>query len=438
MLNGVFVVLLAGAVAFGAWTGTLDEVATASAEAAKRAVELVVGLLGVMAFWLGMMRVLQRAGVVQGLARAFRPLLSRLFPGVPPEHPAMSMMLMNMSANALGLGNAATPFGLKAMGELDKLNPRPGTATNDMALFLAINTSGIALLPTGMIALRASLGSEAPGAIIVTGLIATLASTTAAIVMAKLLQGLGAFRIPEASLADLEREATAAPDLTAAHAEVEPLTDPAPTWMRASALALGLLIVSAVGVGLARAADVHEQGWLGAVDELATKGTLALLIALVVVVGVWRGVRVFDAVVEGGREAFTIVLKFVPYFIALIVAIGMFRASGALGALVRLLEPLTAAVGLPAAALPMALLRPLSGKGAFGVAAETMEAHGPDSFVGYVVSTMQGSTETTFYVLALYFGAVGIKRARHTLPACLVADVVGVVAAVWACRLLLA
>lgn len=451
MLNAIWILMIVGALICGALTGRLGEVSIASTEAAKTAVMLVVGLVGVMAFWLGLMRVLQRGGLLSRFARLLRPLTRRLFPDVPPEHPAMSMMIMNIVANMLGLGNAATPFGLKAMVELDKLNRHKGVASNSMVLFLAINTSNLALLPTGMIALRSSLGSEEPGSFILASIVATGLSTCVAILSAKLLQRLPVFRIKQAADETAGDAAAEAADEEAADAgldvsEAQALFDAQPerpsAWVRLTGWLLVIGTLAAVGYALVLQADRpgpggQDQGWAEALGTAITQWPLALLIAGFVLYGLIRGVKVFDAVVEGGREAFQFVVRFVPYFIVLMVGIGMLRASGAVELLVEALQPATSLVGMPAESLPMALMRPLSGKGAFGMAAEIMKVHGPDSLIGQIVSTMQGSTETTFYVLALYFGVVGIRRTRHTVPACLIADLTGVLAAVWACRLLI-
>lgn len=444
MLNAIWILMIVGALVCGALTGQLGEVSMASTESAKSAVLLVVGLIGVMAFWLGLMRVLQRGGLLRGVARVMRPFTTWLFPDVPAEHPAMSMMIMNIVANMLGLGNAATPFGLKAITELDKLNRQKGTATNAMALFLAINTSNLALLPTGMIALRSSLGSEHAGSIILPSILATSMSTIVAIAAAKLLQRLAVFRVdPDKPPPEPDGQAAEVPQVDVEDAETLFNAQPArpPAWVRLGGWLMAAGVLATLGYALWTQAHTPgprgvDQGWDAALNTMVTSWPLALLIVVIVLYGMIRGVKVFDAVVEGGREAFQFAVRFVPYFIAIMVGIGMLRASGAIDLLVDGLQPATSAVGLPAETLPMALLRPLSGKGAFGVAAEIMKIHGPDSLVGHIVSTMQGSTETTFYVLALYFGVVKIRNTRHTVPACLLADLTGVLAAAWACRLL--
>jgi len=381
-------------------------------ESAKGAVTLALGLVGVMAFFLGLMKVAEAGGLLLIIARLLRPLLVRLFPDVPADHPAMGAMIMNFSANALGLGNAATPFGIRAMQALDTLNPHRGTATNAMALFLAINTSSVTLLPTGVIALRAAAGSSDPAGILPTTLFATLCSTTVAIISAKLYQRWW-------PLGDVE---AGRPDDAAAVPASDPVTLPdAPAsgysaWI--SYLAL-FALVSLIPVTVVLGASVGP--WI-------IPGLAVALLSF----GLLRRVRVYECFVDGARDGFDVAIRIIPYLVAILVAVGMFRASGALDMVTGALGRFTAPLGMPAEALPMALLRPLSGSGAYGVLAATIgdPATGPDTYVGYLVSTMQGSTETTFYVLAVYFGAVQVRRVRHALAAGLTADLAGIVGAV--------
>lgn len=369
---------------------------------------VVLPLVGAMAFFLGLMKVAEDAGLMKVIAKLLRPVMVRLFPDVPPNHPAMSAMILNMSANALGLGNAATPFGIKAMQQLDSLNSEKGTATNAMCLFLAINTSSVTLLPTGVIAIRASMGSIAPQAILPTTLMATILSTSAAIGMAKLLQRFTAAPAPLV----VEESVAVEPG--------EEVDDEAyPLWVSLLAMA-GVIAV----VPLSLAFGEQFGPWIvpAIVVGFLTAGAVA-------------GVPVYESFVEGAREGWEVAVKIIPFLVAILAAVGMLRGSGAIDGFVQLMGPLTMQVGLPAEALPMALLRPLSGSGAYGVMMATMTEHGPDSYVGYVVSTLQGSTETTFYVLAVYFGAVQVKRIRHAMASALTADLVGVMAAVAACSL---
>jgi len=372
--------------------------------------------VGAVSLKKGLMKVAEAGGMLKILARLIRPLMVRLFPEVPPEHPAMGAMILNLSANALGLGNAATPFGIRAMQELDKLNPSPGTASDSMALFLAINTSSVTLLPTGVIALRAAAGSSDPAGILPTTLIATMASTLIAITAAKLYQRF--FKMESAPIQTdvVDQSGEKQTD------EKIPMDDDAgayPLWVSATALG-GLMALIPVTVVYGRVISP----WI---IPLIMVGFLGF--------GVVRRVRVYEAFVDGAKEGFQVAVKIIPFLVAILVAVGMFRASGAMGIMVHWLGGFTGRFGLPAEALPMALMRPLSGSGAYGVMASIINdpAIGPDSYAGYLVTTLQGSTETTFYVLAVYYGAIQIRRIRHTLAAALTADLAGVIFAVAAC-----
>jgi spore maturation protein SpmA len=404
----------------GGEVSPLETLSKAVVQSAGDSVTLAIGLVGVMTLFLGLVKVAEAGGLLRVIARLIRPLMVRLFPDVPPEHPAMGAMVLNLSANAMGLGNAATPFGIRAMQELDKLNPRPGVTTNAMALFLAINTSSVTLLPTGVIALRAAAGSADPAGIVPTTLFATFCSTTVAILAAKLYsrfsrqEGIGP--VAERSLKTEAEERDQAP---AENMEERPY----PAWLSLIALlTLASLIPLTIFFG---------------------KGISPWIIPLLMVgflgFGAARRVRVYEVFVEGAKEGFQVAVRIIPYLVAILVAVGMLRASGVLDALTTWLGAVTGYVGLPGEALPMALLRPLSGSGAYGILASIINdpAIGPDSYVGYLVSTLQGSTETTFYVIAVYFGAVQIRRMRHALAAALTADLAGIVGAVAACKWLL-
>ncbi|MBT3550944.1 MAG: spore maturation protein [Rhodospirillaceae bacterium] len=407
----------------------MEILAAAVINSAESSVTLALGLIGVMALFLGLMKVAEAGGLLVIIARLVRPLMQRLFPDVPPDHPAMGAMILNMSANVLGLGNAATPFGIRAMQELDKLNPVKGTASNAMVLFLAINTSSVTLLPTGVIALRAAAGSTDPAGIVPTTLFATVCSTAIAIIVAKLCQRLWLPNPNDALPAD-ETEASITGDAldTGAAAnddlDTEGADRPYPAWLSYLVLA-GILGLIPVTVLYGR----QIAPWI-------IPGILVSLLGF----GFSRRVRVYESFVEGAKDGFQVALRIIPYLVAILVAVGMFRASGAMEMLIRPLSLLTEPLGLPAEALPMALLRPLSGSGAYGILASIIndQAIGPDSYAGYLVSTLQGSTETTFYVLAVYFGAVQVRRIRHALIAGLSADVAGVIAAVFAVSLFLA
>lgn len=410
----------------------MQALASAMVETAADAVTLAIGLIGVMTLFLGLMKVAEAGGLLVIIAKTIRPVMVRLFPDVPANHPAMGAMIMNMSANALGLGNAATPFGIRAMQELDKLNPQKGTATNAMALFLAINTSSVTLLPTGVIALRASAGSADPAGILPTTLFATICSTTVAIIATKLYQRHAP--LPRATEAAVEQrptgeadetqgqDHTTIPGSTSGPGDDEAASQAYPGWVSALAI-VGIVALVPVAILFGR----EVSPWI-------IPGLMVALLGF----GVLRGVRVYEVFVDGARDGFQVAVRIIPYLVAILVAVGMFRSSGALEVLVSGLGPITSPFGMPAEALPMALLRPLSGSGAYGVLASIIQdpSIGPDSYTGYLVSTLQGSTETTFYVLAVYFGAVQIRRVRHAMWAALTADLAGICAAVAICAYL--
>ncbi|MFA7430128.1 MAG: nucleoside recognition domain-containing protein [Rhodospirillaceae bacterium] len=419
-MNGLFFGIILTAFVVGAWyqiTGgpvdvtPMDVLSKAVIDTATSSVELALGLVGVMTFFLGLMKVAEAGGLLTVIAKLLRPVMTRLFPDVPPEHPAMGAMIMNVSANVLGLGNAATPFGIRAMQELDKLNPFKGTATNAMVLFLAINTSAVTLLPTGVVALRAAAGSQDPAGIVPTTLFATLCSTTVAILMAKLLQGRS--QTPSVPITDAAETPVVQDDV---------VTGAYPGWVSALVMVafLGLIPLTIV--------------WGKQIAPWIIPGLAVLLLGY----GAARRVRVYEAFVEGAKDGFQVAIRIIPYLVAILVAVGMFRASGAMDLIVMPLGVLTEPLGMPAEALPMALLRPLSGSGAYGILAAIINdpSIGPDSYTGYLVSTIQGSTETTFYVLAVYFGAVGVRKVRHALVAALCADAAGIIGSVVICSAL--
>jgi spore maturation protein SpmA len=439
VLNAFWFGLLVAAVGYAAFNGRMGDVSLAFFESAKAAIELVIGLAGAMIFMLGLMRIARDGGLLALLTRGLRPILRRLFPQVPERHPAMGAMIMNLASNILGLGNAATPFGLKAMKELARLSPHPGVATDAMVLFLCINATSVVLMaPTGTMALRSAAGSTAPAAIWVPTLIATTCSTLTAVAAFYLLGRLPRFAPPPVSAA-----AAAAPDPAEADGgEAAEGADLLPEARRGGgpgpwriAFAAGIALALAFGlVREARSLRV-ELPAAGVLSKLSSDWSFPLLIAGLLLVGLLGRVRVYEAAVEGAREGLEVVARIVPYLVLILVAVGMFRASGALDLVVRGLDPLTSRIGFPAEALPVALLRPLSAQGAFAVMAETLKVHGPDSFVGNLVSTLVGSTETTFYVLTLYAGAAGVQSLRHALPACLIGDLAGFVGATAACHL---
>lgn len=426
-MNIVFFLIVLIAFVFAGWrqiawtpvegaTAPIEALSVAMVESAGGAVELAIGLVGVMTLFLGLMKIAEAGGLLKVISRLIRPLMVRLFPDVPPDHPAMGAMILNMSANALGLGNAATPFGIRAMQELDKLNPNKGTATDAMALFLAINTSSITLLPTGVIALRAAAGSADPAGILPTTLFATMGSTTVAIIAAKMYCRFT--RVKNQS----------GPEKTAETEEIVQDADSQAGEFSSSGYPAWVSVISLVML----ASFVPLTVIYG---KVVSPWIIPSLMIGFLTFGVIRRVPVYETFVEGAKEGFQVAVKIIPYLVAILVAVGMLRASGAMDTMVSFLGGWTGKVGLPAEALPMALLRPLSGSGAYGILASIINdpAIGPDSYVGYLVSTLQGSTETTFYVLAVYFGAVQVKRLRHALAAALSADIAGVAFAVMAC-----
>jgi len=434
MLNGIFVLVVLGSILMAAFQGRMEPLVQACLDSAKSAVDLSLGLVGVMAFFLGLMRVGSDAGLLRALSRALAPPLRLLFPSVPADHPAMSAMILNIASNMMGLGNAATPFGIKAMMELDRLNAAKGTATNAMVTFLAINTSGLALLPTGVIGLRASLGSKDAAGILFPTWFGSAAATVAAVTAAILLSRLPHYRATAPGLAADGGAATPAERANGSAAGAHDGSGPAPRWRTLAALLFAAAFVSALGLDLVRSSAAADlASWI---RKVLSYWILPGLIAAIVLYGWARGVKVYSSLVEGAKEGFEVALRIIPYLVAILVMVGLFRASGGVELLVALAGPLTERIGMPAEALPMAVLRPLSGSGAYGIMAELMRTHGPDSFIGYLVSTIQGSTETTFYVLAVYFGAVGVRKTRHALPACLLADAAGILAAVLIVNLL--
>jgi spore maturation protein SpmB len=342
-------------------------------------------------------------------------------------------MVMNLGANVLGLGNAATPLGLKAMVELNKLNPLPGVASDSMALFLAINATSVTLMiPSGVIAIRSSLtgsqGDEMAGAVWAATLVATTCSTVTAVLAALWFK-----RMPFFAPRPIDGVVVPPPP-----ADLPDATLPPPADAGATRPAQLLLLVV---VGVALASGLAREVWSGAGDMAALgrqvmKGwPLPLLLFSLVAYGVAKNARVYEVAVEGGREALAVAARILPYMVMMIVAIGMFRASGALGALIGVLDPLTSRIGVPGSVLPLMLMKPLSGSGALAVLTDTLASEGPYSYAGFLASAVNGSTETTFYVLTLYLGVIGVRDSRYILPACLMGDLAGYTGAVLATRL---
>ena len=432
-MNAIWLGLVLVAIVYAAFTGTMPAVSKAGFEGAESGVTTVIKLAGFMIFMLGVMRVATDGGLLAAISRGLAPILRRVFPDVPPDHPAMGAMVMNLAANMLGLGNAATPFGIKAMIELNRLNPRPGVASDSMILFLVINSTCITIMPpTGTIAVRAAAESASPAAIWVPTLMASACSMVVGVIMVYLLR-----RSRDAARPSTEDGPVAATSTESPAAPDPPLPVAVTSSARSAltaAIGLALLVAAAWEIAVL-AADRTAPDVVMAFAEV---WLIPLLIAGLLLIGLRGGVRVYESAVAGAREALDVVVRIVPYLVVILVAVAIFRASGALDLVIGALDPVTSAIGFPAAALPMALLRPLSGSGAFAVMAETLQAHGPDSFVGMLASTLQGSTETTFYVLTVYCGAAGVREMRYALPACLLGDLAGFVGATAACHLFFA
>jgi spore maturation protein SpmA len=421
-INIIWLYLILLSILAAAYNGRMDAITKTSFEAAKNAVMLAIALIGAMALWLGIMKVAENAGLMAMICRALRPLMVWLFPDIPGDHPAMSAMIMNIGANLLGLGNAATPMGIKAMAELDKLNAEKGRATNAMCLFLAINTSHISL-PIGVIAVRAAAGASSPGSILVPTLVATTCATITGIITAKLF----ARRSPDPRPVLQENANSVAAETGNKKTEV---TLPEETFKPGL---IGKIVTIVVIIAFFAAIPYHfiaVKHWPVFNGDLLVKGTGWLIPCLMggfLLFGYFRGVKVYEALTDGAKEGFNVAVRILPFLVAIFVAIGMFRESGALDLFIKLVSPLTSRIGFPPEALPVAFLRPLSGTGSFAVMSEIIN-HAPDSFGSFLVSVLQGSTETTFYVLAVYFGSVGIRKTRYALTAGLVADAMGIVA----------
>lgn len=363
-------------------------------DSSKSAFEIALGLTGVMTLWLGVMKVGERAGMLDLLTRGLAPLFKRLFPDIPANHPALGAMTMNMGANMLGLDNAATPLGIKAMQELQKLNPNPDTASDAQVLFLVINTASVTLLPVTIFTFRAQLGAADPTDVFVPLLITTYIGTLCGLLVTGLFQRLHLWN--RVTLAYLGGATALIGGLVAYFSQLD-------------------------------AAEMTRQ------SSILSNVLLSGLIVTFLLMAVWRRVNAYEAFIEGAKEGFHTAVTIIPYLVAMLVAIGVFRASGALDLLMGGMRSAVLAFGFDARwvdALPTALMKPFSGSGARAMMIDTMQTHGADSFAGRLASIVQGSTETTFYVLAVYFGAVGIKRVRHAVTCGLVADVAGILAAI--------
>ena len=360
----------------------------------KTAFEISLGLTGVLSLWLGIMKIGERGGVVNVLARALSPVFTRLFPDIPKGHPVTGAIFMNIAANMLGLDNAATPLGLKAMEQLQTLNPNKETATNPMIMFLVLNTSGLTLIPISIMVYRAQLGAAQPTDVFIPILLATFFSTVVGIIITSIYQRINLLN-------------------------------------RTMLLTLGgmALVVGAIIWGFGQL----DKDQMNIVSTSVANILLMTIIVAFVLAGMKHRINVYDAFVEGAKEGFTTAVRIIPYLVAILVAIGLFRASGAMDMLINGVATLVKALGGNSdfvGALPTALMKPLSGSGARGMMVDAMTTYGADSFVGRLSCIFQGSTDTTFYILAVYFGSVGIRNMRHAVPCGLLADLAGVIAAI--------
>ena len=366
-------------------------------DSSKTAFEISLGLTGVLSLWLGIMKIGEKGGIVNVLARVLSPVFTRLFPDIPKGHPVTGSIFMNVAANMLGLDNAATPLGLRAMEQLQELNPKKDTATNPMIMFLVLNTSGLTLIPVSIMVYRAQMGAAQPTDIFVPILLATFFSTVAGIVVTSIYQRINLLN-------------------------------------RTMLLTLGGM--SAVVAGIIWGFAQLDKAQMNIVSTSVANILLMLIIVVFILAGMRKKLNVYDAFIEGAKEGFATAVRIIPYLVAILVGIGVFRASGAMDMLIDGIKWLMAALGGNTdfvGALPTALMKPLSGSGARGMMVDAMSTYGADSFVGRLACVFQGSTDTTFYILAVYFGSVGVRYTRHAVACGLLADLAGVVAAIAIC-----
>lgn len=368
-------------------------------DTSKAAFKISLGLTGVLSLWLGIMKIGEKGGVINVVARVLSPVFTRLFPDIPKGHPVTGSIFMNVAANMLGLDNAATPLGLKAMEQLQELNPKKDTATNPMIMFLVLNTSGLTLIPVSIMVYRAQMGAAQPTDIFVPILLATFFSTLAGIIFTSLYQRINLIN-------------------------------------RTMLLTLGGMsaVVAAIIWGFAQ----MDKAQMNVVSNSVANILLMLIIVMFILAGMRKKVNVYDAFIEGAKDGFNTAVRIIPYLVAILVGIGVFRASGAMDMLVDGIKWTVAALGGNTdfvGALPTALMKPLSGSGARGMMVDAMTTYGADSFVGRLSCIFQGSTDTTFYILAVYFGSVGIRYTRHAVACGLLADLAGVIAAIAICYL---
>lgn len=396
-----FIVALVKLIFFADFT-VFPAIMQSTFDTSKQGFEISLGLTGVLSLWLGIMKVGEKGGVVNALARLLGPVFARLFPDVPKGHPVVGNIFMNLAANMLGLDNAATPLGLKAMEGLQELNAQKDTASNPMIMFLVLNTSGLTLIPVSIMTYRFQCGAAQPTDIFVPILLATFVSTLAGIIITSLYQRINLFN-------------------------------------RTLFLTLGGMSIFMTSiVWIFSRMDAATMNIAG---STTANVLLLLIIILFILAGIRKKINVYDAFIEGAKEGFSTAVRIIPYLIAVLVGIGVFRASGAMDWLIDGLHQLVAWTGAPSdwvGALPTALMKPLSGSGARGMMVDTMNTYGADSFVARLSCVFQGSTDTTFYILAVYFGSVGVRHTRHAVACGLLADLAGVIAAIGICYLFFA
>ena len=375
------------------------EIINSTFSSSKTAFEISLGLTGVLSLWLGIMKIGEKGGVIDLFARVLSPIFTKLFPDIPKGHPVTGSIFMNLAANMLGLDNAATPLGLKAMEGLQELNPKKDTASNPMIMFLVLNTSGLTLIPISIMVYRAQMGAAQPTDVFVPILLATFFSTLAGIIAVSIYQRINLLN-------------------------------------RTILLFLGGMSLLVAGIIYAFTQLSRTE-----IDTYSTTGAnvfLFLIIIGFILAGLRKKVNVYDAFVEGAKEGFSTAVRIIPYLVAILVAIGVFRASGAMDYLIGGIENLVKLCGINSdfvGGLPTAIMKPLSGSGARGLMVDAMTTYGADSFVGRLACIFQGSTDTTFYILAVYFGSVGIAKTRHAVPCGLIADAAGIIAAIFICYL---
>lgn len=399
---------------------------------AKISVDISLGLIGVMALWLGIMKIGENGGAINIMTRLVSPFFTRLFPEIPKNHPAMGSMMMNFAANMLGLDNAATPLGLKAMNHLQELNPENDTASNAQIMFLVLNTSGLTLIPVSIIALRLANGAANPTDIFIPILAATFISSMVGLVTVSLMQKINLFQ--PVVLAYLGGGILLVGGMIAYFRNLDLKWAPEREKLMTELSELKALGDSATTEQAARIKEVAEliPGPMGTQSEFLGAFIIFGIIISFIILAAIRKVNVYESFVEGAKEGFGVAVKIIPYLVAMLVAINVFRASGAMVYLMDAFRKVFSPFGDTrwVEALPVALMKPLSGSGARGAAVDAMQTHGVDSFVGSLACTMQGSTETTFYTLAVYFGAVGVIRTRYTIVAGLIADLAGIIGAI--------